>query len=237
MVQRQARYRTAGRGPDGAARSSAAYYGQLARARLGLRTLALATPPAAPDRRAGVERLELVRAVEILYALEERSLVIPLMADVGDKLDDVGALSALGELAERYQDARGMLQLGKAALARGLPLDYYAFPTVGVPRYSPVAPAIDSALLFAIIRQESAFNPADLSSANAMGLMQVTPLAARDTCKRFSSRWAPCQIADLLSMAIGATMLLKRSPVIHAAIMNSFQCIRMRAADASARRE
>jgi soluble lytic murein transglycosylase len=79
-----------------------------------------------------------------------------------------------------------MLQLGKAALARGLPLDYYAFPTVGVPRYSPVAPAIDSALLFAIIRQESAFNPADLSSANAMGLMQVTPIAARDTCKRFS---------------------------------------------------
>jgi soluble lytic murein transglycosylase len=165
-----------------AARSSAAYYGQLARARLGLRTLALA----APDKRSGVERLELVRAVEILYALEERSLVIPLMADVGDKLDDVGALSALGELAERYQDARGMLQLGKAALARGLPLDYYAFPTVGVPRYSPVAPAIDSALLFAIIRQESAFNPADLSSANAMGLMQVTPIAARDTCKRFS---------------------------------------------------
>jgi soluble lytic murein transglycosylase len=165
-----------------AARSSAAYYGQLARARVGLRTLALTTP----DKRAGVERLELVRAVEILYALEERSLVIPLMADVGDKLDDVGALSALGELAERYQDARGMLQLGKAALARGLPLDYYAFPTVGVPRYSPVAPAIDSALLFAIIRQESAFNPADLSSANAMGLMQVTPIAARDTCKRFS---------------------------------------------------
>jgi soluble lytic murein transglycosylase len=169
-----------------AARSSAAYYGQLARARLGLRTLALAAPPAAPDKRAGVERLELVRAVEILYALDERSLIIPLMADVGDKLDDISALSALGELAERYQDARGMLQLGKAALARGLPLEYYAFPTVGVPRYSPVASAIDSALLFAIIRQESAFNPADLSSANAMGLMQVTPIAARDTCKRFS---------------------------------------------------
>jgi soluble lytic murein transglycosylase-like protein len=62
----------------------------------------------------------------------------------------------------------------------------YAFPTVGVPRYSPIGPNIDSALLFAIIRQESAFNPADLSSANAMGLMQVTPIAARDTCKRFS---------------------------------------------------
>ena len=169
-----------------AARSSAAYYGQLARARLGLATLALAAPPATPDKRASVERLELVRALEILYALNERSLVIPLMADLGDKLDDVGALSALGELSERHQDARGMLQLGKAALARGLPLDYYAFPTIGVPRYSPMGPDVDSALLFAIIRQESAFNPADLSSANAMGLMQVTPIAARDTCKRCS---------------------------------------------------
>jgi peptidoglycan lytic transglycosylase len=170
-----------------AARSSAAYYGQLARARLGLAALALAPSPVTPDQRAG--RLELVRALEILYALNERSLVIPLMADLGDKLDDVGVLSALGELAEQQQDARGMLHLGKAAVARGLPLDYYAFPTVSVPRYSPIGPAIDSALLFAIIRQESAFNPADLSAAQAMGLMQVTPVAARDTCKRFGCKY------------------------------------------------
>ncbi len=101
-------------------------------------------------------------------------------------LDDVGTLSALGELAEQHQDARGMLHLGKAARARGLPLDYYAFPTVGVPRYSPIGPGIDNAMLFAIIRQESAFNPADWSAAQAMGLMQVTPIAGRDTCKRFS---------------------------------------------------
>jgi soluble lytic murein transglycosylase len=172
-----------------AARSSAAYYGQLARARLGLGALALAATPATPDKRTSVERLELVRALEILYALNERSLVIPLMADLGDKLDDVGALSALGELAEQHQDARAMLHLGKAAVARGLPLDYYAFPTVGVPRYSPIGPEIDSAVLFAIIRQESAFNPADWSSAHAMGLMQVTPVAARDTCKRFGCKY------------------------------------------------
>src|SRR5258707_15631171 len=82
-----------------------------------------------------------------------------------------------------------MLNLCNDAFARGLPLDYYAFPTVGVPRYSPIGPAIDSALLFAIIRQESAFNPADLSAANAMGLMQVTPAAGRDTCKRFGCKY------------------------------------------------
>ena len=179
-----------------AAGSSAAYYGQLARMRLGIGTLALASPPATPDKRAEAERLELVRALEILYALNERTLAIALMAGAGDALDDVGTLSALGELAEQYEDARGMLHLGKAALARRLPLDYYAFPTVGVPRYSPIGPGIDNAMLFAIIRQESAFNPGDWSHAQAMGLMQVTPVAGRDTCKRFGCTYDVRQLKN-----------------------------------------
>ena len=176
---------------EAAAGASAAYYGQLARAKLGLAALALAPPPPTPDKHAEAERLELVRALEILYALNERALAISLMASIGGDIDDVGTLSALGELAEKYGDARGMLHLGKAALARGLPLDYYAFPAVGVPRYSPVEPGvdIDRAMLFAIIRQESAFNPADWSHAQAMGLMQVTPEAGVDTCKRFTCKY------------------------------------------------
>ena len=36
------------------------------------------------------------------------------------------------------------------------------------------------------MRQESAFNPHVVSSANAYGLMQVTPDAGRDTAKRFN---------------------------------------------------
>ncbi|HXL48757.1 MAG TPA: lytic transglycosylase domain-containing protein [Xanthobacteraceae bacterium] len=176
--QARAEYETAARG-------SAAYYGQLARARLGLPALALAPPPPKPDKEAEAQRLELVRALEILYALNERQLVITLMASIGESVNDPGTLSALGELAEQYEDARGMLHMGKGALARGLPLDYYAFPTVGVPRYSPIASNIENAMLFAIIRQESAFDPSDWSQAQAMGLMQVTPEAGKDTCKRF----------------------------------------------------
>jgi soluble lytic murein transglycosylase len=172
-----------------AAAASASYYGQLARARLGMAALALAGPPATPDKGVETERLELVRALEILYALKERPLVIALMGDIGDTVDDIGALSAVGELAQQREDARGMLRLGKAALARGLPLDYYAFPTVGVPHYSPIGPGIDKATMFAIIRQESAFDPSDWSAAQAMGLMQVTPAAGRDTCKRFGCNY------------------------------------------------
>jgi soluble lytic murein transglycosylase len=192
-----------------AAGASAAYYGQLARARLGIGALALAAQPATPDKRTEAERLELVRALEILYALNERALVVTLMAGIGGTLDDVGTLSALGQLAEQREDARGMLQLGKAALGRGLPLDYYAFPAVGVPRYSPIGPRIDTAMLFAIIRQESAFDPSDWSSAQAMGLMQVTPEAGRDTCKRFGCSYDVKRLRSdsLYNLQVGAAEL------------------------------
>ena len=65
-----------------AASASASYYGQLARARLGLTALALAPPPATPAK-GEAQRLELVRALEILYALNERPLAIALMAGAG----------------------------------------------------------------------------------------------------------------------------------------------------------
>jgi soluble lytic murein transglycosylase len=131
-----------------------------------------------------VERLELVRAVEILYALNERALVIPFLADLGDKLDDVGALAALGEITARNRDARGMMQLGKAALARGHTFGHYAFPTIGIPEYTPIGPSVDPSLVYSIVRTESAFYQGDVSGAQAMGLMQVTPAAGQYVCKR-----------------------------------------------------
>jgi soluble lytic murein transglycosylase len=78
-----------------------------------------------------------------------------------------------------------MLVLGKTALARGLAMERYAFPEVGVPSYSPIAPAIDHCMVYSIVRTESGFDQRDTSPANAVGLMQVTPEAGRDTAQRF----------------------------------------------------
>jgi len=78
-----------------------------------------------------------------------------------------------------------MLQIGKTALARGLALDPYAFPAIGIPQHSPIGPAIDRSIIYSVARTESAFDQRDISSAKAVGLMQVTPEAGRDTAKRF----------------------------------------------------
>jgi soluble lytic murein transglycosylase len=78
-----------------------------------------------------------------------------------------------------------MLEMGKTALTRGLALDAYAFPTIGIPQHTPIAPDIGRSMTYAVARTESAFDQRDRSSANAVGLMQVTPEAGRDTAKRF----------------------------------------------------
>ena len=167
-----------------AAAQSTSYYGQLARAKLGLPQIELNGAPSGRGR--GSERLEIVRATQLLYELDEREIAIPIYADMGDN-GDSDALVGLGELASRYADARGMLLLGKSALNRGLPFDFYAYPVTGIPPFKSIGPDVEQSIIFAIARQESAFNPAVVSPAQAYGLMQVTPDAGKYVCKKYGA--------------------------------------------------
>jgi soluble lytic murein transglycosylase len=171
---------------EAAARYPTAYYGQLARAKLGLTEIALRHPPELDAaQRAAVANLELVRATEMIYAIGERDLVIPIVADLAERAVDPTVLFGIAEITARHQDARATLLLGKAALGRGYGFEHYAFPNFGIPQYASVAPEIDRSIAYAIVRQESEFNQRDKSAAQAVGLMQVTPAAGRDTAKRY----------------------------------------------------
>jgi soluble lytic murein transglycosylase len=172
-------------GYEAAARYPTAYYGQIARARLGLDRIDLrVSVPGNPADDSGLAD-ERVRAAEMLYAIGERDVVLYFVADLAEESTDVAVLVALAELTGRHNDARAMLQIGKPALARGLALDNYAFPTIGIPQHSPVGPAIERSIIYSVARTESAFDQRDKSPANAVGLMQVTPEAGRDTARRF----------------------------------------------------
>jgi peptidoglycan lytic transglycosylase len=173
-----------------ASRYPAAYYGQLARARLGLPEIGLnPAPEPGAERRAALVQNEVVRAVAILYAIDQRDLILSIMIDLADRAYDPGLLAMLGELAARHKDARAMLYLGRGAIARGLPFEHYAFPTVGMPNYSTIGPEADASVVYAIARQESGFNQKVVSTANAMGLMQVTPAAGRYIAKKFGAKY------------------------------------------------
>jgi soluble lytic murein transglycosylase len=171
-----------------AARYPTAYYGQLARAKAGLGELTLNPSPAlsSADRNKAMAS-DLVKAAELLYAVDARDLAQTMMADIGDKSTDVATLTVMSELTAKYRDARGMLLIGKLALARGYPIEHAAFPTFGVPDYTPIGPPVDPALVYSIVRQESWFNPKTVSSANALGLMQVTPAAGKYIAGKFKA--------------------------------------------------
>jgi soluble lytic murein transglycosylase len=171
----RAQYETAAHYPT-------AYYGQLARARLGLSKIALR--PSAPQSADGANS-DLLHAAGILYAIGDFDLALSFVGDLAETSGDVATLSGLGQLTARYNDAQAMLVIGKTALARGVPTEQYAFPEIGVPSYRPIAPPLDKCIVYSIVRTESGFDQRDKSPANAVGLMQVTPEAGRDTAKRF----------------------------------------------------
>jgi soluble lytic murein transglycosylase len=188
---------------EAAAKHSTVYYGQIARARLGLPDLPLRAPP----RRTGTP--DVVRAADILYAIDEKDLANIMLADIGERSDDLNILAGLCDAAARAKDARGMLLLGKAALGRGHPFDLYAHPTVGLPGYTPIGPAIDPSVAYSIARTESYFNQRVVSTAKAVGLMQVTPDAGKYIAKKFKQifDWGRMQNDPVYNTQMGAAEL------------------------------
>ena len=158
-----------------------AYYGQLARLRLGLDTTPLRPLPPPAD----ASTSEVVSAATMLYTIGERDLAMHFVSELAKQSHDVAALAGLGKLAAQYHDAPATFVIGEKALARGLALDQLAFPDFGVPSYGALGAAVDRSIVYSVVRTESAFDQRDRSSASAVGLMQVTAGAGRDTAKRF----------------------------------------------------
>ncbi|WP_375465293.1 transglycosylase SLT domain-containing protein [uncultured Methylobacterium sp.] len=171
-----------------------AYYGQLARAKLGLTSLALRAPADldGPARAAFEDRL-CIRALRLLAAAALKELALPLYIDTAQRLTDAREVQALGDLAVEMRDARALVAVGKLAVQRGLPLDAHAYPTIGIPAYDSftAVPQVERAMVFAIARQESQFDPRAQSGVGARGLMQMMPATAQRTARRVQAAYDP----------------------------------------------
>jgi soluble lytic murein transglycosylase len=173
-----------------AARFTTTYYGQIARARLGLKDLPLARPlePTAAERTAFNKR-DYVRALRLLYATDNRQHSIAFYNDITDRAVEQSTILLLAAVAYEQRDPRGMVLIGKAAYDRGILIDTIAFPVFGIPDIPKDEPQADRALIYAIARQESQFQQSAASHASAYGLMQVIPPTARAISRRLGIQY------------------------------------------------
>lgn len=163
-----------------AADQVATYYGQLARQHLGLKTITLRSLAHAAT---GAARDPSVRSVELLYALGENDLALGLAMEAAQHLTSEPQVAALANVVAAQRDAHASLVIGKILAQRQMPVDSLAFPTYGVPQFEPLEHSAPPSIVYAIARQESAFDPSAVSSAGAIGLMQMIESTAKRTAE------------------------------------------------------
>ncbi len=133
----------------------------------------------APWREADFAQSDLFRAASLLAAARQVTLSEWFVTALADTLErpDLGSLGdALGEMGQPHLQ----VMLGKAAAQRGivLPGAYYALhPMADTDLPVPMEMAL------AIARRESEFDHLVVSSAGALGLMQVLPGTASDVAR------------------------------------------------------
>ena len=174
------------------------FYGQLAAEKLGRQMLNVTYPsPSGADRQRFQGR-EAVQAISRLESAGHGWRAEALYRALAKQLESPGEIAMLAAQAERSGNHQLSLQIGKIAYGRGVDVAALAFPIGVIPANANISGS-GKALAYAIARQESAFNPAAVSSANARGLLQLLP----KTAKAVAGRHGMAYSADKLTQDAG----------------------------------
>jgi soluble lytic murein transglycosylase len=167
-----------------AAEYETTYYGQLAAARLRRAVLPKFPPDPflTPDDIGRFDENELFRAARMLSEIGQDDLAKPFLLRLNASATTPGAAKQVARLAEMTHHLDVAISAAKRAGFNGVPLLDAGFPLIPIQRDG----AAEKPLVLAIVRQESAFDVAAVSSSDARGLMQLKPATAKQVAKRLS---------------------------------------------------
>jgi soluble lytic murein transglycosylase len=114
---------------------------------------------------------------------------------MAEELTSPGELAILANMAESRGDHTLSLRVGKWAHWRGLDVAALAYPLGAIPTSANIS-ASGKALAYSIARQESEFNKAAVSPADARGLLQLLPGTARGVAGRYGLSYSPARLVE-----------------------------------------
>ncbi|XVN40934.1 MAG: transglycosylase SLT domain-containing protein [Rickettsia endosymbiont of Argas persicus] len=174
-----------------AAKFSFTFYGQVANIELNKTNLVLPpTPVITAEERRAIENKEIIKAIRLLVKYDKNKLAVTYSKAAIKETKNPAEILIIANIIKATNNTNHMVEVAKVAAQNNVFISDCAFPTP----YNLTGSPIDSHLAYGIIRQESVFDHKAVSSANAMGLMQLIEKTACDTARSINAK---CNIAAL----------------------------------------
>ncbi|MGF1476281.1 MAG: transglycosylase SLT domain-containing protein [Geminicoccaceae bacterium] len=138
---------------------------------------------------------ELVRIVRLLGQIGDRTLLPIFLRQVIDLAIEAGEVGHAVALAAEVGRPDLMILASQQLALRGEILEVASHPIPDVPAMlNPEAFTVEPALMLAVARQESRFEPTVMSPAGARGLMQLMPATAEAIARRQGIPYDPTRL-------------------------------------------
>ncbi|MFM9865549.1 MAG: transglycosylase SLT domain-containing protein [Micropepsaceae bacterium] len=169
---------------NAAAAEPNAFYGRLAFEMLtdAAPTAAVPKPPASAGP---VNSEDLVQAASALQGIGDIRRANAFANAAIDVCQSAACATALSVRLSRIGNTYGAVRSAKKAQTLGAVQPELLYPQIDLPAACASA-GVPPTLIQALIRQESEFDPAAVSSANARGLLQLLPGTAQDVARRYA---------------------------------------------------